>query len=216
MSVPTVSRPTVGRMRFRLARRPSLFWLAALVLAVATGLSVARFVGDARAEAARWGKVRPTLVATVDLEPGAVLGPGDARVEARPLALVPSGALAGQSEGQTVVDAIAEGEPVLATRLAPAGSSALAAALPAGTVGIAVPTGAGALALTPGDAVDVLVTVHPDSLGSDEPTFPVARSAVVVEVGEEAVTLAVSDTEAPRVAFALTAGVVTLVLTASR
>ena len=43
-----------------------------------------------------------------------------------------------------------------------------------------------------------------------------ARSARVVRADEEAVTLAVRDREAPRVAFALTAGVVTLVLSAGR
>ncbi len=216
MPVSTVPRPPLGRARPRLARRPSLFWLAALVVAAGTGLTMARFVGQARAEAARWGVLRPTLVAAADLEPGAVLGPGVARVEHRPLALVPSEALEGPAEGQTVVAAIARGEAVVATRLAPAGLSALAAALPAGTVGIAVPNGSGGLSLEPGDAVDVLVTFDPDTVGDGEPTFPVARAAMVLEVGEEAVTLAVHEPEASRVAFALTAGVVTLVLSASR
>lgn len=216
MPVPTVPRPPVGRPRLRLRRRPTLFWLATFVLAAATGLFVARSVGKATAEAARWGVLRPTLVASADLEPGAALGPGDARVEHRPAALVPAGALEGPAEGQTVAAGIAAGEPVLSSRLAPAGLSATAAALPEGTVGIAVPTGPGALALEPGDAVDVLVTFDPDLAAGSEPTIIVARAAVVVRVAEEAVTLAVGEREAPRVAFALTAGVMTLVLSAGR
>lgn len=215
MPVPTIPRPPLGGARLRLGR-PSLFWLAALVLAGCTGLGVARLVGQARAEAARWGVLRPTLVATADLEPGAVLSPSAARVERRPVALVPGAALEAPVEGHRVVAAIAEGEAVLSSRLAPAGLSATAAALPRDTVGIAVPTGPGSLALEHGDAVDVLVTVDPQSIGDREPTFPVARGAVVVGVAEEAVTLAVHEQEAPRVAFALTAGVVTLVLSASR
>ena len=171
MPVPVVPRPTRGRPRLNLARRPSLFWLAALVVAAATGLSVARFVGHTRAEAARWGDLRPTLVATADLEPGTVLGPHDVRVERRPRALVPTAALPGRPGDLTVVAAIAEGEPVLPARLAPVGLSATAAALPPGTVGVAVPTGPGALVLEAGDAVDVPSPSAPTPWATASPRF---------------------------------------------
>ncbi len=211
-----VPRPRARPTRLRLGRRPSLFWLAAVVLAALTGMTVARLLGQAQEAAARWGETRSTLVASVDLAPGAVVGPGDAVVERRPVALVPAGALTGPAEGQTVAAPILAGEAVVAERLAPAGLSPLAAALPTGGRGIAVPSGAGTPALGPGDVVDVLVTFDPDTVGDGEPTFPVARGATVVGVGEEAVTLGVSEEEASRVAFALTAGVVTLVLTPGR
>ncbi len=215
MSVSTLPRPSVRAVRPRLVRRPSLFWLAALVVASLTGLTVARLLGGAQAAAARWGEMRPTLVATVDLAPGAVVEAGDTTVERRPVAFVPAGALDAPAEGQTVAAPILAGEAVVAERLAPAGLSPLAAALPPGGRGIAVPNGAGLL-LEMGDLVDVLVTFDPDTVGDGEPTFPVARSAVVVGVGEEAVTLGVSQEEASRVAFALTAGVVVLVLSPGR
>ncbi len=216
MSVPSLPRPALGAIRLRFPRRPALFWLAAVVLAALTGLTVARLISSASAEAARWGDLRPTLVASTDLEPGSIIGSGDVRVERRPATLVPAGALVGPAEGQVVSAPIHEGEAVLGARLAPAGLSATAAALPAGRFGIAVPTGVGALALESGDVVDVLATFDPDTVGDGEPTFPVARSTTVVGVAEEAVTLAVTEEEAPRVAFALTAGVVTLVLSAAR
>lgn len=221
MSVSTLSRPSLPRpssrtSRHRLARRPSLFWLAAVVLASLTGLTVARLLGQAQASAARWGETRLTLVATVDLVPGAIVKAGDTAVERRPVALVPAGALDAPAEGQTVAAPILAGEAVMAERLAPAGLSPLAAALPAGGRGIAVPTGPGTPPLEPGDVVDVLVTFDPDSVGDGEPTFPVARAAAVVDVGEEAVTLGVSQEEVSRVAFALTAGVVVLVLSGGR
>ncbi len=216
MSVPTLSRPSLGAARPRLARRPSLFWLAALVVASLTGLTVARFLGSAQAAAARWGEMRPTLVATVDMVPGAVVGEGDTAVERRPVALVPATALDTPAEGQTVAVPILAGEAVVAERLAPAGLSPLAAALPSGGRGIAVPSGPGTPPLEHGDVVDVLVTFDPDTVGDGEPTFPVARAAIVVGVGEEAVTLGVSQEEASRVAFALTAGVVVLVLSPGR
>lgn len=212
MPTSVLPRPPLRPVRPRLPGRPALFWLAAVVLAAVTGLTVARFLASAQAEAERWGQLRPTLVAVADLEPGAVLGPGDAQIERRPAALVPPGALGDRAEGQVVAAPIHRGEAVLAARLAPAGLSPTAAVLGPGRVGIAVPTGPGGLPLEPGDVVDVLVTVDPDTAGEGEPTFPVARSATVASIGEEAVTLAVAEEEASRVAFALTAGMVTLVL----
>lgn len=218
MSATVVPRPTGRAVRPRplFGRRPSLFWLAAVVLAAITGLTVARLLADARAGAARWGEVRSTLVATADLAPGTVVGPGDTELQRLPAALVPSASLDRAADGQVVAAPIYRGEPVLAERLAPGGLSPVAAALPPGSRGIAVPAGGSALPLEVGDLVDVLVTFAPDTLGDGEPTFPVARSAAVVSVGEEAVTLAVTEDEAPRVAFALTAGVVTLTLDAGR
>lgn len=216
MPISPVPRPPLGAARASLVRRPPWFWIAAVVLAAATGLTAARLLGQASAEAARWGDLRPTLVAATDLEPGSVVDPGDAVVEQLPVALVPAGALDGPADGRTVAATIHRGEAVLAERLAPAGLSATAAVLPPGSVGIAVPAGPGALPLEAGDNVDVLATFDPDASSGGEPTFPVARRASVASVGEESVTLAVAEDEAPRVAFALTAGVVTLVLSAGR
>lgn len=218
MPAPSLPRPPrrgparARRLPRRLSRRPVPFWLAAIALATLTGLSVARLVGQASAEAARWGDLRPTAIATADLEAGATVGPGDVEIEHRPAALVPDGAVDGPVEGRVVAATVHRGEPVLAARLAPAGLSPTAAVLPAGTVGIAVPAGPGALPLQPGDVVEVLVTVDPGTAGDQQPTFPVARSAQVVHTGEESVTLAVGRDDAERVAFAVTAGVVTLVL----
>lgn len=226
MPISPVPRPALGAPRAPRLPRPSWFWVAAVVLSAVTGLTAARLLGRASAEAARWGELRPTLVAVAELEPGSTVASGDAVVEHRPVALVPAGALDAPAEGRTVAATIHPGEPVLAERLAPAGLSATAALLPAGHVGIAVPTGPDALPLEPGDTVEVLATFAPGGVGvpgaapagvrGDEPTFPVARSAPVAAVGEESVTLAVTEDEAPRVAFALTAGVVTLALSAGR
>ena len=218
MSATVLPRPTRRAIRPRplLGRRPSVFWLAAVILAAVTGLTVARLLADAQAGAARWGDLRPTLVATTDLAPGAILRPGDTELQRLPAALVPAGVLDRSADGQVVAAAIYRGEPVSAERLAPEGLSAVAAALPPASRGIAVPAGGATLPLEVGDLVDVLVTFAPDTVGDGEPTFPVARSAAVVDLGQEAVTLAVTEDEASRVAFALTAGVVTLTLGAGR
>ena len=103
-----------------------------------------------------------------------------------------------------------EGEVVLDARLAPAGSSPLAAALPAGTRGVAVPVDAAALPVEPGDVVDVLATFDPDLAEGGDPSVAVARDAVVVHADEDAVVVAVTPGQAPRVAFAVATGAVAL------
>jgi pilus assembly protein CpaB len=209
---PPLRAPRLWR-RFR--RQPAVYWLAAVGLAGLTALTVARVVDQAREELDRYGPARPTLVATADLGAGASLGPDDVEVRLLPAALLPAGALGADAvvAGRVASVAILAGEPVTEARLAPAGLSAVAALLPRGTRGLAVPAGPGAPPLQVGDTVDVLATL--DAGGRGPPTAPVAVGALVVHVTEEAVTVAVTVDEAPRVAYALSAGAVTLSLSAT-
>jgi len=211
LSRPPFRAPPLWR---RARRQPLLFWLAAVGLAGLTALTVARLVEGARDAVDRYGPAQAALVATIDLGVGATVGRGDVEVRRLPAALLPAGALpAGAGvEGRIVSAAILAGEAVTDARLAPAGLSAVAALLPPGTRGLAVPAGPGALPLQAGDTVDVLATL--DAGGGGPPTAPVAVGALVVHVTDEAATVAVSVEEAPRVAYALTAGAVTLALSA--
>lgn len=210
----TLSRPPFRRPRLGLRlRRPAPFWLATVGLALVTALTVTGLVGSAQAEVALHGDLRPVLVARHDLTAGDVLGVEDAEVRRWPAAFVAEGALGEPAGGQVVASPVHAGEAVLAARLAPAGTSAVAALLPPGARGVAIPAAPGGLPLSVGDVVDVLATLETGDESSSDPTFPVARAAGVIDVGEEAVTLAVSAREAPRVAYALTAGAVTLALT---
>lgn len=193
----------------RLRRRPSAYWLVTGALALVTALVVLRAVGRAEAGAARLGGLRPVAVARVTLPAGATVGPGDTEVRRLPAALVPPGAVDTSPEGSLVAATVHEGEVVLDGRLAPAGTSPLSAALPAGTRGVAVPVDA-ALPVEPGDVVDVLATFDPDLAEGAEPTVAVARDAVVVHADEDAVVVAVTPSQAPRVAFAVAAGAVAL------
>jgi Flp pilus assembly protein CpaB len=210
--VPTLLPRPTRRPALRL-RRPLPFWLLAAALGLATALVVGRLVAAAEAERDRWGDVRPTLVATADVAGGEHLA-GHAAVRLLPAGLVPPGALRRLPAGAVAAVDVHEGEAVLADRLVGRGSSAVAARLPAGTRGVAVPTGSG-LPLEVGDHVDVLATFD-GTVADGEPTFAVARRAVVVHVGEDAVTVAVTEAAAPKVAYALAAGTVTLVLSGER
>jgi Flp pilus assembly protein CpaB len=193
----------------RLRRRPSAYWLVAGALAVLTALVVLRAVGRAEAGAARLGGLRPVAVA------GATVGSGDTEVRRLPAAMIPPGAVEAPPEGSLVGATVHGGEVVLEARLAPAGTSALAAALPPGTRGVAVPVDAAALPVEPGDVVDVLATFDPDLAAGADPTVAVAREAVVVDVTDEAVVVAVTPGQAPRVAFAVAAGAVALAVVAT-
>jgi Flp pilus assembly protein CpaB len=199
----------------RLARSPLAYWTAVVALAAFTAVTVAGQAGEAGARAARYGRLRPVVTAARAVEVGTVLRPSDVTVTSMPAAFVPEGALAaaGTAVGRTVVVPLFRGAVVVAGNLAPDGLAGVAALLPAGTRAIAVPSGPSSVALRRGDRVDVLATFDPPPQGQD-PTFAVAEAAPVVDVGAEAVAVAVPAEEAARVAYAVAAGTVTLALTA--
>ena len=199
----------------RLARTPFAYWVAVVALAALTASTIAGQVNRAGAQAAQYGRLRPVVTAARTVEVGAVLRASDLAVRAMPAAFLPQGALTATDEvvGRTAVVPLFQGSAVVVGQLAPDGLEGVAALLPEGGRAVAVPTGPASVALRRGDRVDVLATFDPPPAG-EEPTFPVAEAAMVVDVGPEAVAVAVAPAEAVRVAYAVAAGVVTLVLTA--
>lgn len=195
----------------RSLRQPIPFWIAAVVLTALTATTVGHLTGAAAAERDRWGERRGAVVALHDLEPGAAIGAGDTEVRLLPAGLLPRGAATTPVTGMVVAAFVGKGEVVLTRRLAPAGLSAIAALLPPGSRGVAVPQGPAPLPVEVGDRVDVLATFDPST--TDQPTFAVATGAVVIAVSDDAVTVAVDEAEAAKVAFAVTSAAVTLVLT---
>jgi len=212
-----LGRSLLGPLR----RSPAAFWTAAGALALLTGLVVARLVGAAQAEADRYGSPRSVAVAVRLVPAGEVVSAGDVEVRRVPAAFVPRGALPSPPVGRTVVVPLFPGEPVLRAKLAPEGLGGVAALLPRGTRAVAVPTGGASAPVRRGDVVDVLATFDPATSSTpgsgggpgQEPTFPVATGARVVDVGPETATVAVSPEQARRVAFAAAHGVVTMALT---
>jgi Flp pilus assembly protein CpaB len=146
------------------------------------------------------------VVARHDLEPGDALR--DVEVRLLPAALVPDGALE-RPAGQVVTAWIAAGEIVVRERVTPDGLSATAARLPPGTRGVAVPQGVAPLPVEVGDHVDLIATL-------DTTSVTVASGAIVIAVADDAVTVAVERVDAPRVAHAVNAAAVTLVLSGAR
>ncbi len=198
----------------RALARPGVRRLGVAVLAVATALTVATTLGSAEAARDRWGPSQPVAVATRDLAPGEVVDATAVERRDLPEGLVTQEPLAATPEGAVVRHPILAGEPIVAERLAPHGLSGVAALVPRGHRAVAVPIGpAGVPPLSTGDLVDV-VTVLPTGLesGEDDPAFPLVERAPVVDVGDQAVTLAVPAADAPRVAWALSNGTIVLTL----
>jgi Flp pilus assembly protein CpaB len=196
----------------RLRHRPWLFWFVAVSLAAVTGLTVASLVGEAASRARRLGGLREVPVVARAVAAGQRLSPADVAVRRLPAAMLPEGPVARSPADHAAVVPLVPGEVLLEAKLAPWGVQGVAALVPPGRRALAVPTAKGGLSLRTGHRVDVLATFETTEGGS-EPTFPVATAALVVDVGEEAVTVAVLPEEAPRVAFATARGSVTLAVT---
>jgi len=220
--VPTPLFPLV-RAR-RLVRRPAVRRALAVALALVTGLVALSLVRAGEAARRSWGATAPVAVATRDLAPGDTLGAGSVEVRSLPAALVPAGALSEAVAGAVVRQPILAGEALVPARLAPDGLTGTAALVPEGHRAVSVPTApAGLPPVVVGDQVDVLAVLPPELVtpseggpspprGGDEPAFPLVERAVVVDVGEEAVAVAVPEGDAPGVAFALAQGSVVLAL----
>ena len=196
----------------RFTRSPVLFWLAAAGLAVTTGSAVSRLVGDAADDAARFGSLKTAVVAVRAVDIGAAVTDADVEVRRVPAAFLPAGVLSRLPRDRVAVSPLFAGQPVVRQQLSPDGLRGVAALLPPGTSAVGVPTGGVAPPVRLGDTVDVLATFEGDA-SSEEPTFPVATGARVVDVGEDVITVAVLPEEARRVAFAVAHGVVSVAVT---
>lgn len=210
--MPLSRRRRRARIVRRVVRHPVVFWAAATLVAAATGAFVHTLVARADVALHQWGDTRPAVVALVALDRGDVVVASDVALREMPAALVPTGAVSALPIGDVVASPMYAGEVVVAGRLAAGSLRGVAALLPPGTRGIAVPVGPATVDVLPGDAVDVLATFDPSM---PDPTFAVAEGALVVAVDEQAVTIAVPVEDAPRVAFAVAQAQVTLLLNGS-
>jgi pilus assembly protein CpaB len=207
------SFPSLGVAFRRLAarRRFRRFLLLAAVLSSVLALA-AQLEASAGARQ-RWGETRLTAVARRDLASGERIDGSAVELRRIPTATVPDGALAELPLGSVVRYPIAAGEAVLSKRIAPEGLIGVAARVPEGQRAVAVPvTPAGRPPLQLGDLVDVLAVVATPDMPDATPAAPLATGALVVDVGDESVSVAVGWAEAPLVAYAITQGVAILAL----
>lgn len=210
--VPLGRRPR-PRPGLLLRRRPQLWWLLVMSVALTAGWLAAAVVAQAERTRTGWGDTKAVVIVDQARQAGDALRPGDVAVVDRPRAVVPADALEVLPPGAVLRADVFAGEVLVAGRLAPSGLTGVAAMLPPGTRAVAIPTEAGLVPpLAPGDRVDVLVALPAEAAGDGPPGFAVATGALVVAVDDAGVTVAVPRDTAPRVAVALGQGAVTLAL----
>lgn len=192
----------------RLRRHPVAYWTVTAV--AVTGLvATATSLDGEPPGASGLGRLRRVPVARHTIEPGELVEADDVEWRDLPSGSLPSEPLAAELDRRAATT-IFTGEPVVAARLAPDGASALAARIPADRQAVALPVTVGAPPLEPGDVVDLLSVASPDP--SSGRAHRVARAAVVVDVGDEVVTVAVDDDDVRAVATAAATGAVVISL----
>jgi Flp pilus assembly protein CpaB len=197
-----------------LATRPLAYWTLTALIATGIGYVVYGVAESAEDARARYGTLRPALVARRALSPGDTLDATSTEVRHLPAALVADGSLAAvpTPPATAVVAApIAAGEVVHRLRVGRGGDGPVAALLPAGTRGVAIPADEAALPLRPGDRVDVVAAV---AAGAGGQARVVAARAVVAHVAERGIVVAVAQAEVAGVAQAVADGGVLLALSA--
>jgi Flp pilus assembly protein CpaB len=214
------------RIRRALARTVVRRMVVVLAAAVTT-VAVNGVLRSAEQTRDRWAETRSVVVARRDLAPGDVVDAGAVARREVPAAVVAEAATDLVPVGAVVRYPIAAGEPVVATRLAPDGLTGVAALVPDGHRAVAIPTTpAGTPPLHPGDHVDVIALTPapttPEAEAATEPEAEAPSSAVpaatlvdealVVDVAETAVTIAVPAALSPTVAYAAAQGLVVLTL----
>lgn len=209
----------VLRLR-RLPQRGTL-WIVTVVLALIVGLFVRSSLHRADAVRLAYGEQRSVLVATADIAPGTVIDESNTDMRNWPVGLLPQGAITSDS-GRTATERIGKGEVIIDRRLSGDNGSGPEALIPAGGRAIAVPTGPASPAVGVGDRVDAFAPFDASRSGSAaaSPTDPkfaarrVAKSARVIAVGPDSITIAVTALEAPFVAQASLDASIALVLVA--
>lgn len=197
-------------MRRLLRTVPLTWWIAAVLLAGATGAVTTRSLRASEAAVERWGTTASVFVVTRAIAAGHELGPRAVEVRPVPKAMVPESPVTESPVGRVALVDLVPGEVLVERRLAGPGRAGPGALLRRGEQAIAVTALAGERPpLVPGDRVD-LIGVPADGRGAKV----LARSSRVIAVEEEtgAVSVAVQAPAAVRVAEALERGRVVLTL----
>jgi Flp pilus assembly protein CpaB len=216
----------------RRSPRAVLLWLGAVLVAAVTAALVATDLAALHRRARSLGSPRPVAVAERDLPLGSTIDRTDVKARSVHRSQLPSGALSPrEAEGRVVAVPVVRGAFVVDGNIAPRRRTGLNGAIPPGMRALRI-VARDALRPPVGSAVDVLVTFESSdaAAASGAPTVTAARGVLVlgtddapaaVETGEPApdgqssalgVTLLVAEEDAPRLAFAAAAGVVTLAL----
>jgi Flp pilus assembly protein CpaB len=204
---------------FAVRRSAVLWWTLTVVAALLTATVVGSSVGRATRAARAWGSDRSVWVVQHAVEAGDVITAVAVRRTSLPRGVVPEGALdaAASPVGEATRVSLVPGEVVLTARLAGRGAHGIAAMVARGYRAVALPNDEHTPAAHVGDRVDVLATFDVGDLANASatdaaPSVTIASGAEVLAVAPRTLTVAVAADDAPRVAFALAKGAVTVVV----
>jgi Flp pilus assembly protein CpaB len=213
----------------RRSPRAVLLWLGAALVAVVTAVLVATDLAALHRRAHSLGAPRSVAMADRDLPLGSTIDRGALRSRTVHRSQLPSGAVSPRAaEGRVVAVPVVRGAFVVDGNLAPRRRTGLNGAIPPDMRALRI-VARDTLRPPVGSSVDVLVTFESsDPSAGSAPTVVAARGVLVLGTDDApaavetragsgtaaglGVTLLVADDDAPRLAFATAAGVVTLAL----
>ncbi len=196
-AIPIFSMLKRVGMAAKARRRSITFSLAAMACGGLCVVTVASAVGRANAAHLRLGTTNGVVVMTRDVVAGAVIAADDVAVDQRPAGQIPSGAVAEMTAviGHRSQASLMAKQIVMPGMLRGNLGSPIAAQLPVGTVGVAVPLPAGSLMPSVGDRVDLysnadVGTASAQRVGSDAEVVSVMDGVAVVAVDQAQVATA--------------------------
>ena len=140
-----------GYASFLTKRKTQSWWV--IGISVSIGLMMLMWLSSIRSEQHKWATSHPVLVATVDLESGAALGPHNTEVISIPLAIVPADAFDALPENGVTRLAVRARTPLTSSLVA---TDTDAISVPEGWRIVALPRSLPAPPLVIGDVVDVV------------------------------------------------------------
>lgn len=198
------------RLWLRRVRRSRLLRPAlAAAIVVITGVITADALSGASEVQRAYGERRSMAIAEQDLEIGHVIEAEDLVERELPVAVVPSDPVA-DPIGRVVLEPIVAGEVVVSRRVSESAGSGPAALVPSSRRAIAIERSPLMPPVRPGDRVELL------AVGSGARASIIARRGLVIEAGNESVTVTITEAELPAVARAILEGTVILALIGER
>lgn len=197
----------------QLRRFPFGWWACTLTVAIIAGVLVTQGISKANAAAARYGDISTIYVARHAIAAGTAVMAADVEAQERPRTFTPSGAITAAPDGVVADVSLSNGDVLTAANTGPSGLSATAALLRPNEQGIAIGLDEKSPELVVGDNVTLLATFNSADPTIDTPTVTVASKARVIHLSDHAATVAVPIEAAPKVAFALAKGTITIAIT---
>lgn len=197
--------------RFPVLRPPPKRLVVATLIAIIVGTAVYRITSTASSRAAALGASRLVAVVVDDIAAGDVLEVGDVEMLDRPVAHLPDDPVVDDPTGRAVRASVTAGEVLTIGRVADGDRTGATALIPDGWRAVTIPVIDVGVPAHPGDLVDVIASFDP-ALSARDPSLVIAADAVVVDVAEDAVTVAVTRARVTEVTFALANGIITLAL----